>query len=170
MLPRDLELRELSRGDLDAVIELISRCDHSYLEWAPAGWRPPDLGWYRERWEERLPHREMWARGAFDRSGELVGFVAFGPEPGRSRVAHVNAVFVDPAHWRRGVGRSLLAMAEEEMRARGHHFARLWTPEGAPACRFYERLGWRPERRRDWFEPLGLYVVGYEKPLSRSTS
>src|SRR5215218_9042701 len=124
MLPRDLELRELSRGDLDAVIELISRCDHSYLEWAPAGWRPPEPGWYRERWEERLPHREMWARGA-----------------------HVNAVFVDPAHWRRGVGRSLLAMAEEEMRARGHHFARLWTPEGAPACRFYERLGWRPERR-----------------------
>jgi len=170
MFPSDLELRELGLEDLDAVIQLVHRCDCTYLDWAPSDWRPPDLDWYRERWEERLPHPEVWARGAFDQRGAVVGFVAFRAEPDRSRVAHVNAVFVEPRRWRQGIARSLLSLAEEEMRARGYRFARLWTPEHAPACLFYERVGWRPEGQRDWFEPLGLHVVGYEKPLSPPTS
>jgi len=170
MLPSDLELRELGLEDLDAVIQLVHRCDCTYLDWAPSDWRPPDLDWYRERWQERLPHPEVWTRGAFDQRGAVVGFVAFRAEPDRSRVAHVNAVFVEPRRWRQGIARSLLSLAEEEMRARGYRFARLWTPEHAPACLFYERVGWRPEGQRDWFEPLGLHVVGYEKPLSPPTS
>ncbi len=170
MFPSDLELRELGLEDLDAVIQLVHRCDCTYLDWAPSDWRPPDLDWYRERWEERLPHPEVWARGAFDQRGAVVGFVAFRAEPDRSRVAHVNAVFVEPRRWRQGIARSLLSLAEEEMRAGGYRFARLWTPEHAPACLFYERVGWRPEGQRDWFEPLGLHVVGYEKPLSPPTS
>jgi len=89
--------------------------------------------------------------------------------------AHVSAVFVDPARWRQGIATVLLSQAEEAMRERGHHLARLWTPEDAPARRFYEAHGWRHDGRRTWHDRLQLAHVGYEKrlltppPMGRAT-
>jgi GNAT superfamily N-acetyltransferase len=51
------------------------------------------------------------------------------------------------------VGRSLLATAEEALRAAGVRRAWLNTEERGPAVAFYERCGWRREgapRVRDW--------------------
>ena len=83
-LPPDLEARAMDAADLDPVIELIGRCDRTYLEWAPAGWEPPDLGWYRERWQRRLRNRNHWARGAFDRERRLRAVVAWLPDADRT--------------------------------------------------------------------------------------
>jgi GNAT superfamily N-acetyltransferase len=53
------------------------------------------------------------------------------------------AIYVDPAHMRRGVGRSLLAAARERLRMVGVAGALLWVLDGnTPARRFYERDGW----------------------------
>lgn len=157
-------------ADLDAVIELIGRCDRTYLEWAPAGWRPPDLGWYRDRWEQRMRHPRHWTRGAFDGEGRLRGVVAWLPDRDvggrpRPRVAHVSAVFVDPARWREGIAGTLLGFAERAMREGGYQVARLFTPDGSPAERFYDAQGWRPSGQRDWLGELGMDVVAYTKVL-----
>ncbi|WP_077097268.1 GNAT family N-acetyltransferase [Mycobacterium terramassiliense] len=56
------------------------------------------------------------------------------------------AIYVDPAHVHRGVGRSLLAAARERLRRLGVAGALLWVLDGnAPARRFYERDGWRSD-------------------------
>ncbi|OBK50165.1 GNAT family N-acetyltransferase [Mycobacterium sp. 1081908.1] len=53
------------------------------------------------------------------------------------------AIYVDPAHVRRGVGRLLMAAARARLRAAGVAGALLWVLEGnTPARRFYERDGW----------------------------
>jgi GNAT superfamily N-acetyltransferase len=54
------------------------------------------------------------------------------------------AIYVDPAHLRRGVGSSLLAAARERLRVVGVAGALLWVLHGNTAARkFYERDGWR---------------------------
>lgn len=52
------------------------------------------------------------------------------------------ALFVDPAHEARGLGRQLHDAMVEWLHSRGH--ARLWltTDPGTRAQRFYERAGW----------------------------
>lgn len=53
------------------------------------------------------------------------------------------AIYVDPAHARRGVGRLLMEAARERLRVIGVADALLWVLEGnAAARRFYERDGW----------------------------
>lgn len=53
------------------------------------------------------------------------------------------AIYVDPAHMRRGVGRSLLAAARERLRLVGVAGALLWVLDGnVPARWFYERDRW----------------------------
>jgi GNAT superfamily N-acetyltransferase len=107
--------------------------------------------------------------------GAVVGFVSFrqafeGVPPAEKGpvlpgVVHVGAVFVAPSHWRRGIARRMLALAEGEMRARGFVQARLWTPERAPAEQLYSSLGWERDGRRMWNDWVGVWVVGYTKAL-----
>jgi GNAT superfamily N-acetyltransferase len=67
--------------------------------------------------------------------------------------------------WREGVASGLLAEAERAMREAGYVEAQLWTPEHAPARRFYEAEGWRHDGRRQWLADLGLPIVAYLKAL-----
>ena len=54
------------------------------------------------------------------------------------------AIYVDPAHVRRGVGRLLMAAARARLRLVGVTGAQLWVLDGnVGARRFYERDGWR---------------------------
>src|SRR6266480_917732 len=116
-------------------------------------------------WEVSWRPADRWSKGAFDSAGRLVAMVSWRPErderdravPG---VAHVSALFVDPRRWRQGIARELLETAEVAMDEHGFRFARLGTPENAPARGFYEATGWRADGRSSWHEPLGLAVVG----------
>ncbi len=170
-LPPDLHIRALTPGDVHALGELTSRCLATYRAWAPAGWEPRRAATEDERIaRDRLADATRWARGAFDADDQLVatvgwlpfGYAGSGPVPG---VAHVSAVFVDPACWRQGIATVLLGQAEQAMRDRGYHLARLWTPEGAPARCLYEARGWRHDGRRMWHDTWRLHHVGYEKRL-----
>lgn len=78
---------------------------------------------------------------AIDDEGAIVGFIAtrsIAGEPGK-----VLALYVEPAHWGRGIGQILIAAARERLAALGHREATLWLLEGnARGARFYAADGW----------------------------
>lgn len=78
------------------------------------------------------------------------------------------ALYVDPTHWGRGVGRTLMADAYEQFSRMGVCDAVLWVLVGnARAARFYSADGWLPDgSRRDedvWDVPAT--VLRYRRTL-----
>jgi len=175
-LPGDLTVRPAAPGDAPALAALIAACDESYRAWAPAGWEPPPPGRELDRWRGRITDGSWWTRVADEPGGRIVGLVCFTqavldradgrltlePIPGR---AHVSAVFTHPDRWRQGVAAAMLATAEDAMRAAGYAEVQLWTPEAAPARRFYEASGWVHDGRRQWLAELAMPIVAYAKRL-----
>ena len=173
-LPADLRERPYEAGDADALAALARACDETYLDWAPAGWRVPDIP---AGWAQRFLGPERSTRVAVDAVGTLVASVGFRPAfddrapgppsgPPLPGVAHVGIVFVHPSRWREGIARAMLGSAHVAMLERGYVRAQLWTPEGAPAERFYTALGWSRDGRRAWHPWVGLHVVGYARDLA----
>jgi ribosomal protein S18 acetylase RimI-like enzyme len=78
---------------------------------------------------------EMWVAEHF---GTITGFIAFRP-------GWVDHLYVHPDHQRRGIGSTLLALAQASADS-----VRLWTFQcNQGARRFYERYGFRIERETD---------------------
>lgn len=170
-LPADLTVRAPERPDLEGVVALIGACDATYREWAAAGWEPPGSEPELARWRDRFEQIGRWSRLALEPGGRVVALASWAPALGADDdlvhgLAHVGAVFVHPERWRQGIATALLVDAEAAMRAGGYVRADLWTPDRAPAEQLYRALGWRRDGRREWFPPLGLWVVGYEKPVA----
>jgi GNAT superfamily N-acetyltransferase len=59
--------------------------------------------------------------------------------------ASIWALFIQPGHEGRGIGRKLLAFAVNWLFALGHPAVTLSTRRGTRAARFYAASGWRPE-------------------------
>ena len=163
--PAGVELRPPEPGDLDAMMVLVAACDETWREWTPAEWEPPAPE--SARWVSELGASDRWTRVAVEPDGRLIGLVSWGaarsgPEghalPG---TAHLGALFVHPDRWRRGVASRLLAAAVAAMRADGFVRARLNTPEGAPAERFYAAHGWVRGGRSRWHQVVRLQSVEY---------
>jgi len=57
-------------------------------------------------------------------------------------VALLERLHVEPASWRRGLGRALLDGAMEELRGRRFREVTLWTAEWNASRGFYEAMGW----------------------------
>jgi len=172
-LPADLELREPGRADVSGIAALVGACDATYRAWAPPGWEPPPAGRELDRWRGRVTDGSWWTRIAVEPAGRVVGLVCFTQavtnappwvEPITGR-AHVAAMFSHPDRWREGIASAMLAEAERAMHATGYVEAQLWTPEQAPARRFYEAQDWVPDGRRQWLEDLSLPIVAYVKSL-----
>lgn len=104
------------------------------------------------------------------RQGNVIGFVATGPDAAEETAAVTHAIYLEPAVVGTGVGRALFGHAIEDLRARGFASALLWVLESnARARRFYEKAGWlldgtsRPE-------PMGgceLQSVRYRMTLRK---
>jgi L-amino acid N-acyltransferase YncA len=104
-----------------------------------------------DRWH---PHRGEDVIVA-QRAGEVVGFVCLrastddnaGPTTGE-----LDACYVHPSVWGRGVGQALLAAAVTQLAASGFKEATLWTEHrNHRPLRFYRAAGWTldgAERRR----------------------
>ena len=78
---------------------------------------------------------------------EIVGFVTISPsrddDLDPQQVGEVGAIYVSPEHWRRGVGRALMARAIDTLRSLGFTDAILWTLAASKRSRsFYEAGGW----------------------------
>jgi GNAT superfamily N-acetyltransferase len=86
-----------------------------------------------------LPALEQTGRGwVVESAGTIVAFAV-----GNARTGNIWALFVDPAHERRGYGRQLHDAMVEWLWSQG--LPRLWltTEPGTRAQRFYEAAGWR---------------------------
>jgi GNAT superfamily N-acetyltransferase len=167
-----MRLRAATRADIPVIVDLVRRCDETVPEWlGRAVPIPPPAGQELE-WELRFSRRGAWIQVAEDEDGTIAGVVALasGQVSREDRtlvpgLAHVNAVFVDPSSWRRGIARQLLDAADTEMRSAGYDRAQLWTLEGSPAEQLYSALGWTRDGRRDVYPPMGLAIVAYTKTL-----
>jgi GNAT superfamily N-acetyltransferase len=76
----------------------------------------------------------------------IAGFAGICPsrDPIDPQLGELDTIAVAPAWWRRGIGRELMAVALDALRANGYHEAVLWTLADYPrGQRFYETMGWR---------------------------
>lgn len=127
--------------------------------------------------DERL---ELWKRvlsdGGYDifvaeRDGRVAGFASAGPTEdadGTGTRGELFALYVEPTAWGRGLGRALLARAEEALRDAGFDEATLWVLEDNPRARaVYAAAGWREDGGRYRLaEPdVGADAIRYRKQL-----
>jgi GNAT superfamily N-acetyltransferase len=168
--------RPATLDDLDGLFGTVQAGFDSYVEFAPAGWKPPRVPADRSRIARLIADPATWALIAAV-GDDSVGHVAFFPDrPGVGgehplgkdpsqqvgNSAYFWQLFVAPEWWGRGVAPLLHDAAIEEMRAREYQAARLFTPSlHTRARRFYERRGWSP-REAKWSEDLALMVTEYQ--------
>jgi GNAT superfamily N-acetyltransferase len=85
------------------------------------------------------------------RGGAYRGTDAGEPPPGE-----VYACYVDPAHWRQGVGSALMAHALERLAQAGYSQAALWVlADNVGARAFYEHHGWLADGAHKIYELAG---------------
>jgi GNAT superfamily N-acetyltransferase len=166
-----VRLRDATPADRDALVDLVLRCDETYRDWAGPGLQMPAREQEIANWHRRFADPEARIRIA-ESDGAVVGACGWTQARGDHGIgqllpgrAHVNAVFVDPAHWRRGIAAMLLDEAVAAMRDAGFTSAQLWTPAGAPAQLFYEAGGWTLTGRTLHMQEMNLLLVMYERSL-----
>jgi GNAT superfamily N-acetyltransferase len=127
----------------------------------------------RRLWREGLsrPRRPGSETLIVEVGGAVVGFTSVGvwregDKPAEG-VGELFTIYVDPAHWSTGVGRALIARAEESMRRSGFVEGRLWVLDGNErAERFYRAAGWeRDGRKVDEFQGAEVIELRYSKRL-----
>lgn len=92
--------------------------------------------------------------------GEVAGWLTGGAcrdkGSGGSELGEVHGCYVDPAHWRQGVGSALMVAGLERLSRSGYTRAVLWVLADNPRARaFYERHGWLADGARKYFEVAG---------------
>jgi GNAT superfamily N-acetyltransferase len=85
------------------------------------------------RWFQDNPGVWLW-----EENGKVLGFSAADTRDGT-----IWALFIDPAHERRGIGRKLFEKACNVLRQDGHKTATLDTDPGTRAAGFYNAAGWK---------------------------
>jgi GNAT superfamily N-acetyltransferase len=164
-------VRDATPADCGALVDLVLRCDGTYRDWAGPDLRVPPRHEELLHWRRRFA--DPWQRiRVAEVGGAIAGTVAWthareqhGVGPLVAGRAHVSAVFVDPEHWRKGIAATLLGEAVAAMAEAGFESAQLWTPEGAPARRFYEANGWTVTAERLHMAEMNLPLVKYERTL-----
>jgi len=74
----------------------------------------------------------------WEEDGRVLGFSSADTRDGT-----IFALFIDPAHEGRGIGRALFTRALDSLRAAGHRTGSLTTEPGSRADRFYQKAGWK---------------------------
>jgi GNAT superfamily N-acetyltransferase len=163
-------LRAVRPGDAGGMQAVLDACQRSWSSFAPDGWEPPPAE--GAQWVAALELGAGWAQVAEEAgAGVIVGFASWGEArdeafgPPIADVANLDALFVHPDRWRQGIATLLLDAAVAAMREEGYRWGRLFTPQGAPAERFYAARGWIADGRLAWHHVLGFAVVGYALEL-----
>ena len=96
-------------------------------------------------WERAISDPDVICLVA-ERRGEVAALAVLrrspDPDADPARVALLDRLYTEPAEWRRGLGRALLAQAMGELAARGFREITLWTAEWNSSRGFYEASGW----------------------------
>lgn len=83
------------------------------------------------------------------------------------RTCEVAALYVDPDHWRAGIGRKLLVTALREVAAAGAEHVTLWVfAENHPALAFYRRFGFVADGAEKWHEASGQKEIRLRAPIN----
>jgi len=118
-----------------------------------------------EDWMQELRHGDGTAVVAV-RAGVVLGFSYFSKardDDAGENVGEIQAIYVDPTHWRSGVGRKLLDESLSRMRALGCEKVILWVLcDNAGARRFYRVTGFREDGAQKQHPDTGLDEVRYE--------
>nr|WP_240895095.1 N-acetyltransferase [Kineococcus siccus] len=129
-----------------------------------------------ERWRTALPllspnHCLVAVEAGEDAAGDVTGFVRCGPsrdEGAAGTTGEVFSLYVHPASWAGGHGRSLLDAATGLLAGEGFTDATLWVlAANDRAQRFYRRCGWHPDGRTKRHHRDGAVLVeaGYRRQL-----
>jgi ribosomal protein S18 acetylase RimI-like enzyme len=103
--------------------------------------------------------------------GEFAGYcyvAAPSKEPDLGRdAAELGALYVDPAHWRNGVGDALVRAALDRLAELPYREVVLWTfSENAPAIALYEHHGWRADGAEKIHARSGEPAVRFRRPVT----
>ena len=147
-------LRRAAVDDAPAIAHVAEQAYAPYVA-RMGGQRPAPMD---EDYAVAVSESEVWVVEA---AGEVVGFLVL--VHGRG-VTLLDGVAVLPTQQGSGVGRALLALAEDQSRAQGHARLRLFTNAAmVENQRLYEGLGYVETHRA---EDEGLARVFYEKVLT----
>jgi GNAT superfamily N-acetyltransferase len=91
--------------------------------------------------------------------GRIRGFATVGPSRDGAFAGELMALNVDPDHWGRGIGRTLINASCQRLIAKGYPEAVLWVLErNTRAIRFYESHGWSVDGARRTETVWGIQV------------
>ena len=143
-----MQIRKCRRSDVEGIRSLVAAvvCE-VYGRMLPAGFEADrDTDW-----------EPGWVA---DSAGELVAVMLTGRD-------WLEDLWIEKGHRGRGLGGRLLAIAEQEIAARGFARARLRVvAENTAAREFYVRHGWREDHRHP-HERHGFDMVDMSKELGR---
>ena len=150
----EVRFRRAAEGDVEAVTELVQRAYDVYL--TRLGLRPGPMD---DDYGDAIRTRETWVAESGER---IVGLLVLVLE---DEALLLDNVAVDPEAQGRGIGRSLLALAERRAREAALPVVRLYTNVVMEENqRLYESLGYVETRRA---QEDGHGRVFYEKPVRR---
>lgn len=127
----DIRIRKAQQADADALVLCI---DAAYAQYTS---RISDLPPVSEGCDEEITKDRVWAAVE---DGQVVGGVFLIPQDGFMKLANVA---VHPDHDGKGIGRALVAHAENEAKRQGYDEMRLNTHVAMPEnVALYTHLGW----------------------------
>ncbi|MEM0343964.1 MAG: GNAT family N-acetyltransferase [Thermoplasmata archaeon] len=157
-LPRRVRIRSLRKGDAVAASRFCRRTNSWMYEKYLRNCYPKEAS----EFDARMKSPRRLAEWAVDRDkfcfialdGDEICGIVMGTVFGKSGLAKVNWIAVDPDHQHEGIGIRLMTKAEEHLRKRGCHKIFLNTlPDLVPAIRLYMKFGLLPETylRKHWW-------------------
>jgi ribosomal protein S18 acetylase RimI-like enzyme len=129
------------------------------------------------RWQRSLAEAEDRRNGVLvaDASGTLLGFVGYSPsrdgDADPARVGEIDAIYLLPNAWGKGVGRLLMVAALGRLAEAQFDRVTLWVLDSnVRARRFYEAGGWLADGARKIEDSRGFPVaqVRYKRSLMPS--
>lgn len=168
-----IEIRDAVPADAERIAEIIARAWRTAYRGIIENDRLAGLP--VKAWEREIrANLERLEGGSFgivaERDGEVAGscYVVIPARDGDlgPDVAELVAIYVDPAHWRQGIGRALVAEALERASRAGALEVSLWTLcESQPAQSFYKQLGWRPDGSKQLHPVARAPTLRMRRPL-----
>lgn len=166
-------IRIAGPGDIDAITDVHIRSSKAAYANLPASVVSVSREARRIRWDEAIadPDSRVWVA---EKAGTVVGFCHLRlfprgtPDAGS---AEITSLYIDPAHWREGVGRALAVRARHA--AADHQCSRIFLKVFADNDRAraaYEAIGFTARPETIIHERTGLPLVTYEIRLVEGAS
>lgn len=120
-------IRRARQGDHPRITEIRMAVKENILS-DPGRVTIEDYIWFRD-------HPGIWV---WEENGDILGFSA-----ADTRDGSIWALFVDPKHEQRGIGRRLFEKVLDVLRDDGHRISWLTTDSGSRAEGLYRAAGWK---------------------------